>query len=143
MRCDVRLAASRTEVWQWITEADRLRRWLADEVEVVGEGELRLTGVADDGGSTIERFQTVAEGEDTLLVVSFERLEQDWDSATKLSFTLTGDSPCELTVLQEGFERLKLSRCMTDWEFYRRRWRSAFERLDAEIRSASAQRPAD
>jgi hypothetical protein len=120
-------------VWQWITEVDRLRRWLADEVEEVGEGELRLTGVADDGDRRIERFQTVAEGEDTLLVVSFERLEQEWDSATKLSFTLRGGSPCELTVLQEGFERLTLSRCMTDWEFYRRR----------EIRGASAQRPAD
>jgi hypothetical protein len=130
-------------VWQWITEADRLRRWLADEVEAVGEGELRLTGVADDGEPRIERFQTVAAGEDTLLVVSFERLEQDWESATKLSFSLKGESPCELTVLQQGFERLTLSSCMTVWEFYRRRWRSAFERLDAEICGASAERPAD
>ena len=139
LRCDVRLTASPEEVWQWLTEADRLGCWLADQVETVGEGELRLTGVADDGGRRIERFQIVAEAESKLLVVSFERLEQEWKSATKHSFELSGETSCELSVLQQGFERLRLSRCMTYWEFYRRRWRVALERLDAEVRAASAQ----
>ena len=139
MRSDARLAASRQEVWRWLTEIDRLRLWIASEVEPVGEGELRLTGEAGDGSARIERARAVAQEENRLLVLSFERLEEGWESATKLSFELSGETPCSLSILQQGFERLALSRCLTVWEFYRRRWRAALERLDAEISRASAQ----
>ena len=32
-------------------------------------------------------------------------------------------------MLQQGFEHLPLSRCLTIWEAYRRRWREALARL--------------
>ncbi len=139
LRCDAQLGASRQEVWRWLTEIDRLRLWLASEVEPVGDDELRLTGEAADGSVRIERARTVAQEESRLLVLSFERLEDGWVSATKLSFKLSGETPCGLSVLQQGFERLALSRCLTVWEFYRRRWRAALERLDTEISRASTE----
>jgi uncharacterized protein YndB with AHSA1/START domain len=143
LRCDARLTASRQEVWRWLTETDRLRLWLASEIEQTSEDELRLTGETEDGAPRIERARTVMEEEGRLLVLSFERLEDGWESATKLSFELRGETPCDLSVLQQGFERLALSRCLTVWEFYRRRWRVALERLDAEIGCASTQLTAD
>ena len=40
---------------------------------------------------------------------------------------------CEVDVLQQGFQRLPLSSGLTVWESYRRRWRTALERLAAVV----------
>jgi uncharacterized protein YndB with AHSA1/START domain len=142
IRSDVRLAAPPEEVWFWLTEAARLRQWLATEIEPAGEDEFRLTGEWE-GAPLVERFRTVAANRHDLLVCSFERLEDGWESATKLSFELTGESTCGLSVLQQGFERLTLSRCLTVWEFYRRRWRAVLALLATEIDRASGQLPSN
>jgi len=143
LRCDARMATSRQELWRWLTEVDPLRLWLANEVDLLADGEFRLAGEAADGSARIERARPIAREEGRLLVFSFERLEDGWTSATKLSFELSGERPCALSVLQQGFERLALSRCLTVWEFYRRRWRAALERLESEIAAASTQRTPD
>ena len=58
--------------------------------------------------------------------MAFERLDDGWQTATRLTFELTPrQGGCELSVLQQGFEHLPLSRCLTIWEAYRRRWRRA------------------
>ena len=44
---------------------------------------------------------------------------------------MTRPTGCELDILQEGFEHLSLSTCLTVWEEYRRRWREAAARLAA------------
>ncbi len=67
-------------------------------------------------------------------VLSFERLDDGWETATRLTFELTAvGGGCELSVLQQGFEHLPLSRCLTIWETYRRRWRRALDALAAEL----------
>ena len=42
------------------------------------------------------------------------------------------------TIVQRGFERLSLSRCLSVWELYRRRWRLALVRLAAAVEADSA-----
>ena len=63
-----------------------------------------------------------------------ERLDDGWETATRLTFELTprGDG-CELSILQQDFEHLPLSRCLTIWEAYRRRWWKAVALLAQRI----------
>ena len=70
--------------------------------------------------------------------LAFERLDDGWETATRLTFELTAlDEGCELSVLQQGFEHLPLSRCLTIWESYRRRWREALAVLAAAVAEPS------
>ena len=91
----------------------------------------------------VSRFPMVASNFDiekfTLEALAFlqlERLDQDWKSATRLAFTVSPTDPAELSVVQDGFHRLSLSECLTVWEHYRRRWRTAFDRLAEAIELA-------
>lgn len=134
------------EVWAWLSEPDRLARWLADRVEgQVGEGE-RLTlhvGTTGDGERRggeqrgeaageprIEQIRFVSWEPPHRWVAAFERMGEGWTSATRLVVeVLPRPSGTEISVLQDGFHNLSLSRGMTVWEDYRRRWRSALDRL--------------
>ena len=110
-----------------LSEPDRLGLWLAERAEVSEEG-LTLTG---EGYR--ERGRTVEIVPPKLWVLSFERLDSGWTSATRLALSVRPlPSGSEVDVLQDGFQRLPLSACLTIWETYRRRWRDALSRL-AEV----------
>ncbi|MES1243123.1 MAG: hypothetical protein ABUT39_16040, partial [Acidobacteriota bacterium] len=54
-------------------------------------------------------------------------------AATRLTLRVhAAGSGSEVDILQDGFQRLPLSNCLTIWEAYRRRWRDALARL-AEV----------
>ena len=97
------LAVSADEAWRWLSEPDRLALWLAERAEMP-EGELLLTG---EGYR--ERGRTVEIVPPKLWVLSFERLDSGWTSATRLTLRvhpLTSGS--EVDILQDGFQRLPL-----------------------------------
>src|SRR5687768_10955319 len=125
------LAISAEEAWRWVSEPDRLALWLAGQAEMtegVAEGELLLT---DEGYR--ERGRTIEIVPPKLWVLAFERLDSGWTSATRLTLRVHPlGSGSEVDVLQDGFQRLPLSACLTIWETYRRRWRDALSRL-AEV----------
>jgi len=125
------LAVSVEEAWRWLSEPDRLALWLAREAEMTGkmaEGEVTLTG---EGYR--ERGRTIEIVPPKLWVLAFERLDSGWTSATRLVLRIHPlVSGSEVDVLQDGFQRLPLSVCLTIWETYRRRWRDALSKL-AEI----------
>lgn len=113
-----------------------MARWLAAEVEADDQG-VRLLSRAEDGSPLSERGRTLAIEDELLWIMAFERLDDGWESATELRIELSADDPCRLTVFQRGFERLSLSRCLSVWELYRRRWREALERLAAALQAGS------
>jgi uncharacterized protein YndB with AHSA1/START domain len=120
------LAVSPAEAWRWLTEPDRLALWLAERVESEGE-EMRLSGPNGD-----ERAR-ILESAPPLRILAFEKLGEGWTAATRLTLRIhPAGSGCEVDVLQDGFQRLPLSTCLTIWEAYRRRWRDALARL-AEV----------
>lgn len=121
------LAVSPGEAWRWLSEPDRLAVWLAARAELA-QGELLLTGEGfRERGTTIEIVPP------KLWVLAFERLDSGWSSATRLTLRVHPlAAGSEVDVLQDGFQRLPLSACLTVWETYRRRWRDALSRL-AEV----------
>lgn len=128
------LALPPEEAWRWLVEPALLARWLADEAEVeLGvRGGLRLAG-QDGGAARRERGTTVEYAPPRLWVLAFERLDAGWGAATRLALAVHPHAEgAEVDVLQEGFQRLPMSLCLTAWERYRRRWREALERLAAE-----------
>lgn len=124
------LAVPAEEAWRWLSEPDRLALWLAERAQMTEE-ELLLTG---EGYR--ERGRTIEIVPPKLWVLAFERLDSGWTSATRLTLRVhplgTGGGGSEIDVLQDGFQRLPLSACLTIWETYRRRWRDALSRL-AEV----------
>ncbi len=131
LRHDIRLDLAPEELWLWISDPARLTRWLADSVEVHADGEpgWLLRGRDETGGELVEELRGLTLEPDRLWLARLERLGDDWRSATRLTLRIEGAGPCHLSVLQRDFERLNLTRCLTIWELYRRRWRGAFERL--------------
>lgn len=121
------LAVSADEAWRWLSEPDRLAQWLAERAEV-SEDRLLLTGEAfREQGRTLEIVPP------RLWVLAFERLDSGWTSATRLTLRVHPlASGSEIDVLQDGFQRLPLSTCLTIWETYRHRWRDALSKL-AEV----------
>ncbi len=119
------LAVPPDEAWRWLTEPDRLSLWLAERAEVVGK-EVRLSG--PDGE---ERARVLESVPPWLRILAFEKPGAGWMAATRLTVRMhpAGPAGCEVDVLQDGFQRLPLSICLTVWEAYRRRWREALERL--------------
>ena len=145
LRYEKSFALSVERLWPWLTEPRRMVRWLADRVErhPLDEAGWVWHGVDPSGRPFVEeaRRLTVDEtaGDRRRWIATFERADDGWESATRLVFELSGDGPCRLAVLQQGFERLSLSRCLTDWELYRKRWRLAFDRLEAALAAASGE----
>ena len=131
------LAAPVETAWRWLTEPVLLARW-AGRARLDGglEGTLVLD-LDEDGDAVRERGRTLELEPPGRWALAFERLDDGWGTATRLTFELTPrEGGCELSVLQQGFEHLPLSRCLTIWEAYRRRWRGALERLAATIGEA-------
>jgi uncharacterized protein YndB with AHSA1/START domain len=135
LRVQRRLAVDRVEAWRWLTERERLERWLADRVEVdPGEsGGLRLERDSP-AGPVIETATTERIDRERQWILAFRQQDRRWETTTRLELTLHGaDGACELDVLQSGFHLLAMSWSLTIWEEYRHRWRDALERLAREV----------
>lgn len=118
------LSISPEEAWRWLSEPARLALWLARSAEV-SEEEILL---GNEGFR--ERGRTIEIVPPTLWVMAFERLDSGWTSATRLTLRVhPTPSGSEIDVLQDGFQRLPLSTCLTIWETYRHRWRDALQKL--------------
>jgi hypothetical protein len=148
LRCRQPLACPVAEGWQWLREPGRLKRWLASGAELSaadelsGQGaaeQLRLTG-RDDQGTVFEEIgQTRSLIVQRRWILAFRRADKNWPAVTDLTFDLRAlEAGCELSVLQHGFQRLPLSTCLTTWEAYRRRWRTALGRLEEAVARSSA-----
>jgi uncharacterized protein YndB with AHSA1/START domain len=123
------LALPPAEAWRWLVEPEKLALWLADEAEV-NPRELRLRGAEP---LFRERGRTVELAPPRLWVLSFERLDANWPAATRLTLRFhEAPGGSQLDVMQDGFQRLPLSLCLTVWEAYRLRWKGALARL-AEV----------
>ena len=133
LRCRQLLAATPDESWSWLTDRATLERWLADGVEVGENGSLRLRSRAD-AGELEESAELIEEEAPRRRSFAFERLGQGWPTKTRLTFEITPTpTGTEISVFHEGFQNLPLSVGLTVWEAYRRRWRSALERLAGAI----------
>jgi hypothetical protein len=135
LRCDRELPIPGWELWAWLTRTDRLERWLAESAWIEGD-ELRLESHFE-AQPLRELGRTIHRVEDRLWVLAFERLDDNWKMATELRLEVFDGQPARLSVLQRGFERLSLSHCLSVWEFYRRRWRAALDRLAGELPARS------
>lgn len=136
LRCRQVLPATPETAWRWLVEADKLRRWAADraQVEAGEQGGIVLATDGEQGVELEERGRTLELAPPRRWVLSFRREEAGWTAATRLVLEIRpAAGGCELSVLQHGFQHLPLSECMTIWEFYRRRWRRAVERLAAAM----------
>ena len=119
------------EAWRWLVEPEKLALWLAREAEVDPgpSGGFRLLGGEPPWR---ERGRTVELAPPGLWVLSFERLDCGWPAATRLTLRLhAAPGGSQIDVLQDGFQRLPLSICLTVWETYRLRWKEALARLAA------------
>jgi len=122
--------------WRWITEPDRVTRWICDRIEPgkpspSGPTERWVT-LEPDGASTTEVVHVVASQEPLKLELAFHQLS--WDVPTHIRFEVGRGAPgdiesSEISILHRHFERLPLSDGLTVWEHYRRRWRGALDRL--------------
>ena len=126
------LSLTPADAWRWLVEPGKLALWLAREAEVDPgpTGELRLLWGEPPWR---ERGRTVELAPPGLWVLSFERLDAGWSTATRLTLRLhAAPGGSQIDVLQDGFQRLPLSICLTVWEAYRLRWKEALARL-AEV----------
>lgn len=140
LRCRTMLDIPVTAAWAWITEVDKLERWLATRIELTGgtQGRVALHHRAADGTLWNEEGKTLEVDPPRRWVLAFRRVDESWPVATRLSFQLSERADgCELSLLQEGFEHLPLSDCLTIWERYRRFWRAAL----ADLAKACSDRP--
>ncbi len=132
LRCRQPLPVPVDEAWRWLTEEPLLARWAGRARVAAGPGGGIELEAETDGERLAERGRTLELEPPRLWVLAFERLEDGWPTATRLSLELTpAGAGCELSVLQQGFEHLPLSRCLSLWELYRRRWRGALAALAA------------
>lgn len=129
LRYRQQLALTVEEAWRWLTEPRLLERWVADRVEVTA-GETPTLLLERDDPDCREQGETLEREAGRSWSLAFRQLDTGWKASTRLTWTLapTADG-CELDVLQQGFEHLSLSTCLTVWEEYRRRWREASVRL--------------
>lgn len=132
LRCRQLLPIDIETAWSWLTEPERLTRWLAASARIDPGPPiaLHLERVDEDGAPVHELGSTLDRDRPRLWSLAFQQPGAGWPVATRLTLELTphGDG-CELSVLQEGFEHLPLSDGLTIWEAYRRHWRDALARL--------------
>jgi hypothetical protein len=133
LRCRQALPIPPAEAWDWLVEGGKLGLWLAEEatVEPGPQGSLALV-TRGDGPERRERGKTLAwaPAPSWQWVLAFEHLDAGWTAPTRLTLAVHAHSEgAEVDVLQHGFQRLPLSLCLTVWEAYRRRWRTALTRL--------------
>lgn len=124
--------ADPTETWTWLTRAENQIRWLADEVEPDGESVamIQLQTVGAAGGTSSERLVTLVAEPPRRWVFDLQDLDGNWPVPTRVEIDLeAADRGTEISILQKGFAHLPLSDCLTIWEAYRRRWRTALTSL--------------
>lgn len=141
LRCRRRLAAPLVEVWAWLTEPAKLSLWLArPEPQGASIGKVLELRSPDESGELVcERAETLEIEPPRRWVLAWRRTDEPWPTSTRLTFELDSrDDECELSILQEGFAHLPLSDCLTIWEFYRRRWQTALDRLEKGIEGLGA-----
>jgi uncharacterized protein YndB with AHSA1/START domain len=112
LRCRRQLSVPAATAWRWLTEPVALASW-AGRASLEGglEGVLELESEAD-GGLVRERGRTLELADGRRWVLAFERLNDGWETATRLTFEISErGAGSELSVFQEGFEHLPLSRC--------------------------------
>lgn len=132
LRCRHLLAAPVHEVWAWLTETERQSRWLADRVELESGSEtaLLLESGEPAADSQRERLVSVTTDPTRKWVLDLQNLDGTWPVPTRVAFELTATPDgTEISVFQTGFAHLPLSECLTIWESYRRRWRTALTTL--------------
>lgn len=132
------LIAKPREIWPWLTQAERLTVWLAERVDPdASTGGAFLLERTDSSGQTQrERLVTVMTDEPAKWVFDLQNLDGSWPTPTRVTLELTPSADgSELSVLQTGFAHLPLSDCLTIWEAYRRRWRSALSTLAERLAS--------
>lgn len=136
LRCRRDLPVPPEAAWEWLTRVERLQSWLCDRarVDLGPGGGLLLERAAEESLPLREEAETLGIEPPRRWTLSFRRLDAGWRAPTRLTLELTSTAAgSELSVLQQGFEHLSLSTCLTVWEEYRRRWRTACERLEAAI----------
>jgi len=134
------LSAPAAVVWRWLTETEYLDRWLCQRAAVEPSDPRTVVLESTDARGQIvrERLQPHRMERPHLLAVDFQKLDTGWPTATRLVLELTSTTGgTELSVLQQGFAHLPLSECLTIWEAYRRRWRTALARLAEAIAAES------
>lgn len=132
------LGAPPEVVWRWLTEPAKMAEWLTsgELPESRSPGVLHLQATDESGLPISERVETLEIEARRRWTLAWRRIDQDWPVATRLTFELESHGErCDLTLLHEGFAHLPLSECLTIWEFYRRRWRMALERLERALGS--------
>ena len=132
LRCRIKIAASPSEIWPWLTEPSNLGQWVADRAipEPPPDDAMTFETSESTGDLVRERIITLEVREPDRLVLNLQQLDARWPVPTRVTFELTDvDGATEVSVLQEGFAHLPLSDCLTIWETYRRRWRTALQRL--------------
>lgn len=133
--------ATEQEAWSWLTEPDRMSRWLASDVvpSTESRGALLLVSTDEGGRTRRESLTHVGQEPPHRWVVDLQSLSESWPVATRVTFELTCDNErTEISVLQQGFAQLPLSDCLTIWEGYRRRWRAALATLAEQIVAAKS-----
>ena len=138
LRCRQPLPIDTDTAWSWLTEPERLTRWLASSARIDPgpPAVIHLKRVDEDGAQVHELGSTLDRDRPRLWSLAFQQPDAGWPVATRLTFELTPQADgCQLSVLQEGFEHLPLSDGLTIWEAYRRRWREALTRLGEEVGS--------
>ena len=132
LRCRLDITAQQSDVWLWLTEPEKLGRWIADRAIPEPTRDDAITfETSDSSDSPVrERVVTLEARKPDRLVLNLQQLDAAWPVPTRVTFELTGhQGGTEVSVLQEGFAHLPLSDCLTIWETYRRRWRAALQRL--------------
>jgi uncharacterized protein YndB with AHSA1/START domain len=128
MRWRQDLPRSAEEIWPWLTEVERLERWLCAraEVDLTAGGAWRLESARRDAAPLVEIGELLEIDAPRRLSLAWRQSDADWQAATRVTLELHPRAgACELDVFHEGFEHLSLSTCLTVWEAYRRRWRQS------------------
>jgi uncharacterized protein YndB with AHSA1/START domain len=129
-------------LWRHLVDPRELGRWFADRVRVE-EGPptvFRFETETAEGALLREYAEVVERARPERLVLGFRELDVGWGSATVVSLVVVqSGEDCEVTVVQEGFQRLPLSLGLTAWEHSRSRWTAALARL---VEVAGSHRPA-
>lgn len=136
LRLRRRLPLPTAEVWSWLTTPELLVRWAADRAEVHADSDigLLLERARDEAPPLREVGETLELEPPRRWSLAFRQLDSGWKNPTRLTLELHEDPlGCELDILQEGFEHLSLSTCLTVWEEYRRRWREATAALEQQL----------
>lgn len=129
IRCREVVPLEPAQLWIWLTEPTRLARWMASDV-IAREDGFELDGPEDAGSGGRELLSTLRLEPGSRAELALSRPDAAWPAPMRLTLEVSRHPEgSELSLLHEGFQQLSLTICLTVWEAYRRRWRSALARL--------------